>query len=144
MVHVTGLTDAPKEPALPQHAASSVQRSWATLQPLGAWHAIPPPGTLAQSWLQQALLAEQGSPSTTQVVAAKSDNGLQMPALESARSHCPLQQSEPDEQISESAWQPMGPLALTQVFALQVIEQQSVPDPQVPPSAWHGRSNPSA
>lgn len=131
-------------PVPPQHAASTEQRSCVTLQPLGAWHAIPPPGTLAQSWLQQAPLAEQGSPSTAQLVATISDNGLQMPPLAPVRSHWPLQQSEAAEQMSESAWQPMLPLALMQVLALQVIEQQSLADPQLLPSAPHGRSNPSA
>lgn len=72
---VTGELVAPYEPALPQHAASAVQRSPVTLQPLEAWHAMPPPGTLAQSVLQQSLPAEQGSPSTAQVVTTKSDNG---------------------------------------------------------------------
>jgi hypothetical protein len=143
MVQTTGAPLAPYEPKLPQHAASVVQRSWVTLQPLGAWHAIPPPGTLAQSWLQHPLLAEQGSPSTAQVVVTKSDNGSQMPALESARLHVPLQQSDAAEQMSESAWQPMVPLALMQVLASQVIEQQSLADPQLLPSARHGRSNPS-
>lgn len=143
MSQVTGVPPAPYEPVLPQHAASTVQRSWVTLQPPGAWHAMPPPGTLAQSWLQQALLAEQGSPSTVQLVATKSDNGTQMPPLAPVRSHVPLQQSDAAEQISESAWQPMVPLALMQVLAPQVIEQQSLADPQLLPSARHGRSNPS-
>jgi hypothetical protein len=133
---VTGVPiPAPNEPVLPQHAASPVQRSWATLQPLGAWHTIPPSGPLAQFWLQQAPLVEQGSPSTAQVVATKSDNGTQLPALVPARSHVPLQQSEAAEQMSESAWQPLVPLALMHVLALQVIEQQSLADPQLLPSA---------
>jgi hypothetical protein len=143
MVQVTGVPPpAPYEPVLPQHAASAVQRSWVTLQPLGAWQAMPPPGTLAQSWPQQSLLAAQGSPSTAQVVATKSDNGSQMPPL-APRSHWPLQQSESAEQRSESAWQPMVPLALMQVLPLQVTEQQSLADPQLLPSARHRRSNPS-
>ena len=74
-------------PVPPQHVASAVQRSWVTLQPLGAWHAMPPPGTLLQSLLQQALFAAQGSPSTAQVVATKSDNGSQMPPLAPVRLH---------------------------------------------------------
>ena len=47
MVQVTVVP--PYEPALPQHAASAVQRSLVTLQPLGAPHAMPPPGTLAHT-----------------------------------------------------------------------------------------------
>jgi len=105
---------------------------------------MPQPGTLAQSWLQQALLAEQGSPSTAQLVAMKSDNGSQMPPLAAVRLHWPLQQSDAAEQMSESARQPIVPLALMQVLALQVIEQQSPADPQLLPSARHGRSNPFA
>lgn len=140
---VTGLLLAPYEPKLPQHAVSVVHRSCVTLQPLGDWHAIPPPGTLAQSWLQQALLAEQGSPSTAQLVTTKSDSGSQMPPLAPVRLHWPLQQSDAAEQMSESAWQPKVPLALMQVLPPQVIEQQSPPDPQLAPSARQGRSNPS-
>jgi hypothetical protein len=105
---------------------------------------MPPPGTLAQTSLQQVLPVEQGSPSTAQVVVTKFDNGSQMPALSPARLHVPLQQSEPTEQMSESAWQPLVPLALMQVLALQVVEQQSLAAPQLVPSARHGRSNPSA
>ena len=144
MVQVTGLMLAPYEPALPQHAASVVQRSWVRLQPLGAPHAMPPPGTLAQTWLQQEPLDEQGSPSTVQVVVTKFDSGSQMPPLAPARSHWPLQQSDAAEQLSESARQPIAPLALMQVLAPQVIEQQSLADPQVLPSAPQGRSNPPA
>lgn len=45
--------------------------------------------------------------------------------------------------MSESAWQPMLPLALMQVLAPHVIEQQALPDVQLSPSAPQGRSNPS-
>ena len=105
---------------------------------------MPPPGTLAHSRPQQSLLAEQGSPPTAQATVAKFDNGSQMPPLAAVRLHCPLQQSDAAEQRSESAWQPMVPLALMQVLAPQVIEQQSLPDPQLLPSTRHERSNPFA